>query len=210
MHFQVKFDVRAVFWRRDSLWYGEALEVDASVAATGLQDAISKLLSQATRASQSELRGGLIPGRQPPNALLARWDEINQRGGQHHLKDLFTSDCSEVATTLTVHLRDHIEERHQLEPLHVQVLLVKDAEAWISQCLEYDLGGQGSTREEAMREALRAIDAQVTLDRILGKPPLQDLPKAPAKFWEIYRDGAAIEPPFGHSNELDPIFRVAS
>ncbi len=211
VNFQVKLDVRALFWRDSDGWQGTTLEVDASASGANMPDVVGRLLATACTAAEADIYRGQVPGRLVPTSLEQKWADVLQRGGTHTFSSIMSNavSCSEVATNLALHLRGAREDVPALEPIKVRVLVMREHDAWVSQCLEYDLGGEGATMDEAMRSSLQAILAQATLDRVLGKAPLQQVPKAPERFWSIYDSGEAVEW-LRQSNDLRPSFRVAS
>lgn len=65
------------------------------------------------------------------------------------------------------------------------------SELWVAQCLEYDLTGQGLTREEALESFRRVLLTTIGLDVGQGRVPLSQLLPAPARYQQRYRQAVA-------------------
>ncbi len=72
----------------------------------------------------------------------------------------------------------------QVQPFCVSVLLHRDGDAWVAQCLEKDLAAQGPNPEEAKKRFLRALGAQIAWDLQDKREPLSNLPQAPQRYFE--------------------------
>jgi hypothetical protein len=72
----------------------------------------------------------------------------------------------------------------QVQPFYVSVLLHRDGNAWVAQCLEKDLAVQGPSVEEAKNRFLRTLSAQIQDDLLDGREPLSGLPQAPASYFD--------------------------
>jgi hypothetical protein len=64
----------------------------------------------------------------------------------------------------------------------VSVLLHKDGDAWVAQCLEYDVAAQGVDIPDAKDNFLSTLEAQIRFDLADGKVPLVGLPPAPRSY----------------------------
>lgn len=194
--------VRAVFWKEDDQWHGQCIEVDASSVGETFREADRALHGAAYAAAYRELQGGRLPVRDiasVDSSLVDRWTSVRQRGGQHEISKLCQhtdSAFKEIATTVSLDLFRTVanaEEDPGLGP--ISVLLLEDGDLWAAQCLEFDLGGQGATQEEAAAALSRHLLAQVTVDRMLGKEPLADILRAPERYWELYKQAAHVAAP---------------
>jgi len=72
---------------------------------------------------------------------------------------------------------------NRVQPFRVSVLLHQDGEAWVAQCLEYDLAAQAPSEEEAKKRFVRTLQAQIMDDLRDGLTPLSKLPKAPRRYF---------------------------
>lgn len=66
----------------------------------------------------------------------------------------------------------------------VSVLLHKDGDAWVAQCLEYDLAAQAPTLEDAKKRFLGTLGAQIMMDLRAKRTPLAQLGMAPQRYFE--------------------------
>ncbi|HEX4959488.1 MAG TPA: hypothetical protein VF173_01520 [Thermoanaerobaculia bacterium] len=58
---------------------------------------------------------------------------------------------------------------------------------WVAQCLEYDIATQAATLDALLYELERIVLAHVFVAEKEGVLPFGDIPKAPKRFWEMYR-----------------------
>jgi hypothetical protein len=75
----------------------------------------------------------------------------------------------------------------------LSVLLFREDDVWIAQCLEHDICVQASSKDEIRHELERVITAQFLFSNERGKPLFDGLPPAPASFWERYKHAARAE-----------------
>lgn len=73
----------------------------------------------------------------------------------------------------------------------IRVLLIEEDDGWVAQCVEFDIGTQGATMEEASKRmgAVLKIEGQESLfrtGRLFG-----DVPAAPSEFLEIWNSRRA-------------------
>jgi len=64
----------------------------------------------------------------------------------------------------------------------VSVLLHKDGDAWVAQCIERDVAAQGRTADEAKQRFLNTLADQILLDMATNKEPLVHLNPAPSRY----------------------------
>jgi hypothetical protein len=66
---------------------------------------------------------------------------------------------------------------------------------WVAQCLEYDIATQAETLDDLPYELERILVAHILVGRKEGLLPFAEIPKAPRRFWEMYkRAGSKIMP----------------
>ena len=93
----------------------------------------------------------------------------------------------------------------------LSVLLLREGEDWVAQCLEYDIAAQGRTLESVKDAFAQAFAARVTIDLARGVQPLIDLASAPNNYWmkfklaERQQDHLPIPVP---SDSLPPTFLI--
>ena len=77
-----------------------------------------------------------------------------------------------------------------LPPL--SVLLVKKADVWVAQCLEYDITAQGKEIDDARKSFERVLLAHVMSDLDANRQPLDGVPPAPADIHEMFRSSKRL------------------
>lgn len=124
--------------------------------------------------------------------------------------DRAAENLQRVFVQFNVCLQRHVSELgHEVDLGPLRFVFMQDGVCWIAQCLEYDLGGEGATPQEAAAAVFDAIAARIALDRVLGRAPLAGVPEAPEKYKRLYAQGKPldIEPP---QQDIDGDFRVAA
>lgn len=69
----------------------------------------------------------------------------------------------------------------------VRALVFQDGEWLCAQCLEYDLVAQAKTLRQLSRALQRLIVGHVVVRLRHEQPPFGDLPRAPEKYWAMFR-----------------------
>lgn len=69
----------------------------------------------------------------------------------------------------------------------LSVLLRREVEGWIAQCLEYDIAAQGKTIAEAKAAFARTFAGQIFVDLHHGVPPLAGFTQAPPEYWKDFK-----------------------
>ena len=77
--------------------------------------------------------------------------------------------------------------------LTVSVLLLKEQETWVAQCLEHDVAAQGDSIDEALDNFGAVFTGHVMLDVREGREPLTDIPQAPKVYWDRYNKGSRLD-----------------
>jgi hypothetical protein len=81
----------------------------------------------------------------------------------------------------------------ELESFEISVVVYPEVDrergtiAWIAQCLEYDIASQGKSIAQAQERLERNVAATLAVCLEDGKGPLADIPKAPQKFWDLFK-----------------------
>jgi hypothetical protein len=69
----------------------------------------------------------------------------------------------------------------------VRAVAFKNGQNWVAQCLEYDIATQAKTLDALLYELERIVVAHLFVTD--GEDsPFAGLPKAPKRFWEMYRN----------------------
>ena len=69
----------------------------------------------------------------------------------------------------------------------LSVLLLKEDEMWVAQCLQYDIAAQGKTITEAKAAFARTFAGQVCVDLHHKVKPLSEFSQAPAEYWTRFK-----------------------
>lgn len=67
-------------------------------------------------------------------------------------------------------------------PDMIRVLAFREGEAWVAQCLEYDISAQGPDFETAMKRLTIVVNAECEYTRTKHGTPFNGLEPAPAEF----------------------------
>jgi len=63
---------------------------------------------------------------------------------------------------------------------------------WLVRGLEHDLGAEAATIGEAVRAAVRFVEAHAAFDLRHDHSPLAAFPPAPQKFWNAFATGTSV------------------
>jgi hypothetical protein len=72
------------------------------------------------------------------------------------------------------------------------VIFQEEPGLWIVRGLEHDVGAEARTIGEAIRAAMRFVDAHTAVDIRHDHLPLSAFPPAPQKYWNAYASGTAV------------------
>ena len=76
----------------------------------------------------------------------------------------------------------------------IRLVVFQDAPAtWIVRGLEHDFAAEGRTIGNALRAAVRFIEAQTAFDIRHGHLPLSTFPAAPQRFWNAFTAGTPVQ-----------------
>ena len=70
----------------------------------------------------------------------------------------------------------------------LHILIIKQSEWWVAQCLEYDLAAQARTLKDVQYEFQRIFFGRLLVARELDIDPFEAIPSAPSYYDSIYRD----------------------
>jgi hypothetical protein len=73
------------------------------------------------------------------------------------------------------------------EEYTVRAVAFKNGQNWVAQCLEYDIATQAKTLDALLYELDRIIVAHLLVAEKEGGSPFSGIPRAPKRFWEMYR-----------------------
>lgn len=75
--------------------------------------------------------------------------------------------------------------------LKIHVVVFRNGDLFVAQCLEYDIATQAPTVPKILYEVERIIAAHLLMAEKEGGEPFAHLPKAPKRFWQMYKDANA-------------------
>jgi hypothetical protein len=70
----------------------------------------------------------------------------------------------------------------------IRVLIKRDNEWWIAQCLEYDIAVQARTLKDVQYELERVFIGRICMAKQLGLNPFEGIPEAPKEFHQLFED----------------------
>ena len=66
----------------------------------------------------------------------------------------------------------------------LSILMFREGNGWIAQCLEYDITAQGNGDQAVKDSFEKTFVGQVIVDIIHGKKPLEGISRAPKMYWD--------------------------
>lgn len=77
----------------------------------------------------------------------------------------------------------------------IRAVLFREGEWWVAQCLEFDLATQARTLKDLHYELEKLLIGQLVAGEASGREPFKGLPKAPAKYWDLWEEaGSTVAP----------------
>lgn len=200
---ELSSEVTLALWRDNDTWRAECLEIAAVASGATSREAYRLVVEETYRVAQATVNAGELPARSPSevsDAARAVARRMAGDGGKRAVDELFEdAEVHEIVTFLRVKLQIGVPNLDGDPGVgDLNVLIVPDGGAWSAQCLEYDLGGEGSSQIEALAAFGHSLLAQVTMDRALGLEPLARVPRAPQRYWAMYndaRESVGLKPP---------------
>ena len=84
----------------------------------------------------------------------------------------------------------------------IRAIVFKDGDAWVAQCLEYDIGAQAATVEELDELLDLTIRAELQASIEVNGEPFKGIPPAPKFFFDMWGNQAGTYEPRNPSNIL--------
>jgi hypothetical protein len=106
-----------------------------------------------------------------------------------------------------------------MDSTELSVVLFQRDKWWVAQCLQFDIGAQGLSAEDAQYQFQRAVVGYIGICEAHGKQPFVDLAPAPQGYWKKFQgtrvrveviDGPAFRVPANCLPSLRPEFRLAA
>ena len=105
--------------------------------------------------------------------------------------------------------------RQRQSPLYIRVLVLKQGDQWLAQGLDHDLAAQGPSDRQAIQSFLRILRARMKRDHERGKLPLEGLPPAPDRFFDVWEraqrdlhDGLVTETTSDPTDDVPPAYVI--
>jgi hypothetical protein len=77
-------------------------------------------------------------------------------------------------------------------PERIRVVLLRNADWWVAQCLEVDIAVQAKTWADAIRNLEITINSRIAVCQHEGVNPF-DLPRAPDSYWTLFNESPEIQ-----------------
>jgi len=126
--------------------------------------------------------------------LQALWDRIAERAAQVPVP---RSHLSLAKERLAAFRRDSSPRKYV-----IRAVVFQEGEWLCAQCLEYDLMVQARNLKQLSRALQKILVGHIAIRRRHNQQPFRDLPRAPEKYWAMYRR-SRLELPA-------PIFKVGA
>lgn len=88
----------------------------------------------------------------------------------------------------------------------LNVLVYKEENAWLAQCLEYDIAAQDESPEKVIEAFKWVFWSHIAFDRERKRELLSTIPKAPERFWVQWQGAAPFSTatfPLSPSSEVE-------
>lgn len=81
-----------------------------------------------------------------------------------------------------------------IENIHIKAVLFQEGDWWVGQCLDHDIVAQAKSVKDLAYEIQKAVIGHIVVSRQEGLVPFASLPKAPAQYWELFKQGIPLQP----------------
>ena len=72
----------------------------------------------------------------------------------------------------------------------LHAVIFRDGDWWVAQVLEYNLATAAKSLEALPAELERFLTVQIVGSLESGVEPFEDLPKAPQRYWDLYKQSS--------------------
>jgi hypothetical protein len=77
----------------------------------------------------------------------------------------------------------------------IRAVLFQEGDWWVAQCLDYDIATQAKKMADLYSKLEKVLLRHVDLAREEGVAPFSGIPKAPKRYWDLFRDARVkLEP----------------
>src|SRR5882724_3126883 len=82
-----------------------------------------------------------------------------------------------------------------MESRTIRVLLLREGNGWVAQCLEYDIASQGGSIKKAVENFQEVFEGQIALDLQRNREPLAGKKQAPPWYWQALKEAEPLRNP---------------
>jgi hypothetical protein len=79
------------------------------------------------------------------------------------------------------------------QSIRFRVIILKEANNWVAQCLEYDIAAQSKTVDGVRIAFEKTVVGQACVDMSANKNPLADIAPAPDFYHEMFKKGESLK-----------------
>ena len=83
-----------------------------------------------------------------------------------------------------------MEESSAPSELRLHAVVRQKGEWWLVVCLEHCFVTQARTEEALLADLQKIIQTHIVLEKERGREPFVSVPRAPERYWEMYREAA--------------------
>jgi len=77
----------------------------------------------------------------------------------------------------------------------IRAVLFQEGDWWVAQCLDYDIATQAKKMAELYYELERILVGHIVVAQEHGIAPFTGIPRAPKRYWDLFRDALVkLEP----------------
>jgi predicted RNase H-like HicB family nuclease len=96
-------------------------------------------------------------------------------------------------------------------PTTIHAVVFNEGDWFVAQCLEYDIATQAKSVSALLDEVEQIIVAHIVVAEERGLEPFSNVPRAPGRFWRMYKDAKAKLEPVGQGelrDERSPVLEL--
>ena len=91
----------------------------------------------------------------------------------------------------------------------INVLIFREGEWWVAQCLEYDIAAQARTLNDLLYEFQRMFFGRIKMAETLGIDPFDDIPAAPAEYRKLFESSQTVKVGFKPMDDISKYIPAA-
>lgn len=83
------------------------------------------------------------------------------------------------------------------KPIELRAVVFREGDAWVVQCIEYDIAAHAATITDLEHAFMRAVFENCIITEHLGRKPLEGIKPAPDRFRHMYEEAQHEITPVG-------------